>query len=465
MKRVLSEGGCAHKGVIIMQQAVGVLAVMLVCFTAFPGGLYAADLADVFSLALENDPRFVGTRYERDAEKESLRQAWAGVLPILSAQGVYKETDQEIISSDNEVYGSGSSDFPTTEYTLSLTQPLFNFASLVKINSARARLKGADFELAAARQELVVRAATAYFGVLGARDRLQVTGTEEAAVSRHYELVNEKFSRRLSTRTEYYDAKARLAEVRTKRLAAESDLEDARQALEEIIGVPVDSLAPLRQELPLISPDPAESEAWIRAAIEQNPALEAMRRKVKAARQEIRHQRAGHYPSLDLEANYNWRETDGTLFGGGSEVETTDLAVELTVPLYQGGVVSSRTREAAHLMHSARQEEVRQTRALEREARAAFYGVGNAIERVRSLGEAVEAQRLALEGKKEGYRSGLFTILAVLDAERDLSLARQNYAMARYEYILNSLILKKTAGTLSDDDIAAVNGWLRSFSE
>ncbi|MFO8047961.1 MAG: TolC family outer membrane protein [Desulfosudaceae bacterium] len=462
MKQTIRFRSCARRN---FTSRAGLFTVVLLFLITGAFSSQATDLEEAFTRALENDPRFVGTRYDRNAEEESLRQAWAAVMPTLSAEGVHTESKQEIISSDNEVYGSGSSDYPTTEYTLSLTQPLFNFASFVNISRAKARVKGADHELEAARQELAVRVAVAYFGVLAARDRLLVVGAEEAAVNRHYELISEKFNRGLTTRTEYYDAKARLAEVMAKRLNIESELDDARQALEEIINAPAEGLASLQEDLPLISPDPVRAEAWVEAAVKQNPSLEAVRQRVKSARHEIRRQRANHYPNLDLEANYNWRDTDGTLFGGGSEVETTNFLLRLNVPLYQGGMISSRTREARHLMNSSRQEEVRQTRALRRQTRAAFYGVDNAIERVKSLREAVEAQQLALEGKKEGHRSGLYTILAVLDGERDLSQARQNYAMARYEYITNSLILKKTVGTLNYQDIAAVNGWLRDFPE
>jgi outer membrane protein len=430
--------------------------------TAVASPVLALDLNEAFGLALSRDPRFAGMRFEREAEQEVLRQAWAGVLPTFSAEGVYTETSQDIISSDNTVFGSGKSDFPTTEYTLSLTQPLIDYAAFMNIKRAKALARGADRELAAARQDLAVRVATAYFAVLGAMDRLAATRAEEAAVSRNYELVDERFKQGLSTRTEYYDAKARLADVMANRLAVESDLDDARQALEEIIGGPAGELAPLREEIPLISPEPADAGTWIDAAVKQNPALDAAHQKTEAARQDIRRQGAAHYPVVNLEANHNWTETEGTLFGGGSEVETTEYLFRLTLPLYQGGVVSARTREAIQRLNASIQEEERQTRALERETRAAYFGVNTSIERVLSYREAVEAQRLAVEGKVEGHRSGLFTILAVLDGERDLSLARQNFAMARYDYIVNSLILKKTSGILGDTDIVVVNEWLKA---
>ena len=456
----VGSGSCRLAGDSRIGRVLSVLVAAGSFFLLSAMPVHAIDLKEVFLLAIEEDPRFVGTGYESEATREVLRQAWGGVFPSLTAEGVHTETTQNIVSTDNEVFGSGKSDFPTTEYTLSLTQPLFNWASFMNIRRAREIVRGSELELEAARQDLTVRVSIAYFRVLASRDRLEATGAEEAAVAGHYELISERFNRGLSTRTEYYDAKARLAEVQANRLVVESDYDDARQALAEIIGRPAGDLAPLKEELPLVPADPVDADAWIDAAVEQNPSLEAVRRTVEASRQEIRRQRAGHYPYVDLEANHNWRETKGTLFGGGSEVETTNFLVRMNVPLYQGGIVSSRTREARHIMNATVQDEERLTRSVQRETRAAFFGVGNAIERVNAFKGAVEAQELALEGKKEGHRSGLFTILAVLDGERDLSLARQNYAMARYDYIINTLILKKAVGTLGSDDIVAVNDWL-----
>lgn len=435
---------------------------ILFCFIILPAShLHAMDLRQAFTLALEKDPQFMGRSYESKATGELLRQAWGAVLPSLSAEGSRTETRQEIVSTDNEVYGIGKSTFPTTEYTLSLTQPIFNFASFVNITRSREIAQAAELELEAERQDLAVRTAIAYFRVLAAQDRLKAIGAEEAAVRGHYDLIRERFNRGLSTRTEYYDAKARVAEVQANRLMAESDFDDARQGLEEIIGRPAVDLAPLRDELELIPPDPDDAGVWIEAAMDQNPSLEAMRRNVEASRQEVRRQRAGHYPYVDLEVNHNWRETDGTLFGGGSEVKTSNFLVRLNVPLYQGGIISSRTREATLRKSASVQNEEQLARAIHRETRAAFFGVNSSIQRVNALLDAVEAQQLALEGRKEGHRSGLFTILAVLDGERDLSLARQNYAMARYDYIINTLILKKTVGTLTGDDIVTVNSWLQ----
>jgi outer membrane protein len=437
-----------------------VAVVVILLFSLSPISVRAGDLLDAYILALKNDPRFIGAGYENAATKETLKRAWGGLMPTVSAEAFYMNTDQEILSSDNVFYSLGKSSYPTKAYTLSLKQPLFNYASIIGVNRAKADVKGADMKLEVAKQELIVRLARAYLGVLASRDNLDFAKVEEAAVIRHFELISSKFASGLAPKTDHLDAKARLSEVKANRIVAESSMDDAIQAMREIVGDEVSSFAVLREELPLITPDPEDIDSWMKAALKQNPALEAQQQAVEAAHQEYRRQMAGHYPQLNLEANYNWNKAEGTLFGGGSEVETTNWLVRLSVPLFEGGIIRANTREALNLYKAALQEEERQARALNKETRAAYLGIVSAIDRVKALNEAVESQKLAREAKEEGYKSGLFTILAVLDSERDLYRTKQSYAIARYDYIFNSLRLKKAAGTLNESDIIAVNSWM-----
>jgi len=440
---------------------LGTFVVGLILFFVVPmSSAHAEGILDVYRLAIENDPAYNGARFSHEASKETLNQAWAAFQPTVSAEGKYTNTDQKIVSSDNTVYGQGSASFPTTEYSVSLIQPLFNMSSLSNLFRAKARVKGADMEMEAARQDLIVRVTKAYLGVLAARDKLALAKTEEASVGLHYELASGKYKMGLTPKTDYLDAKARIAEVRANRIATESAQDDALQAIREVTGRQIVSLAALREDLPLKYPEPNDVEAWISEAVKQNPTLEAQRQAVEAARQEYKRQVAGHYPMLNFEAGYTNNETEGTLFGGGSEVETTDILFRLNIPIFEGGIVRSRSREAYNLYLASIQEQERQLRALQKETRAAYYGVADAMARVTALREAVEAQELVVQAKQDGYKSGLFTLLAVLDSQRDLTLVRQDYATARYDYVVNSLRLKKAVGTLAQNDIAIVQGWL-----
>jgi outer membrane protein len=194
------------------------------------------------------------------------------------------------------------------------------------------------------------------------------------------------------------------------------------------------------------------------AAIKQNPRVLLQSLVVQVSRQEVLLQKAGHMPTLDLSARLNDRDTEDA--GAVNKAETSELLVRLTIPLYQGGIVSSRTRRAHQLHQKAQQDLTAMQRAVQRSARAAYHGIISAISKVNALAKSVRSQELALLSKREGYRSGLFTTLDVLDAERDVYEVKRDYARARYEYLLNSLGLKHSVGTLSEADLEGVNRWL-----
>ncbi|MBI4861724.1 MAG: TolC family protein [Candidatus Riflebacteria bacterium] len=165
---------------------------------------------------------------------------------------------------------------------------------------------------------------------------------------------------------------------------------------------------------------------------------------------------AGHYPVVSLIARQGERDAQGTLFGGGSDVVTDDFVVRVDLPIYQGEFVMAKTREASKLAKSAAFDRDAKTRSARRQARSAFLGINAAIQRVQALQEAIRHGEIALAARQEGYRSGLYTVVPVLDAERDLYSARRDHAQARYDYLLKSLLLSQAVGTLGESDLSFV---------
>jgi outer membrane protein len=173
------------------------------------------------------------------------------------------------------------------------------------------------------------------------------------------------------------------------------------------------------------------------------------------AAQEIRRQRAGYSPTLDFVATHANRKQGGTLFGGGSHVETTDVSLRLSVPIFEGGLTNALTDEAVVRHRRALEDVEQERRAVERQTRAAYLGVVGAMSRVKALQQGVASQEASLKAKQESLRAGLLTLLPVLDAERDLYLSLRDFARARYDYLLNRLRLKQSVGSLSDEDLVA----------
>lgn len=423
-------------------------------------GAPVEDLLALYQRALENDPKLRAARFEYEAAREAVPQAIAGLLPDASASISSIRSSQKIISSDNEVFASGSTSFRTRTDTLTITQPLFDWKTLVGVFQARADVRRATVAFEQARQDLIIRVSERYLAVLLADDRLAFARAELTAVESDFALAEGRHSMGLAPVTDLLDARARLASVRATEIEACNQLDDARQALEEVCGFLYGGQARLERAIPMQGPDPAELESWLAASREQNLDIIQKRHEVEAARQEVRRQRAGHLPTLEAVGSYEREDTGGTLFGGGSDVEARDIGMRVNVPLFAGGEVRSFTRQAQNLYRAALMDQERIRREVERETRAAFLGVQTAISRAEALEQSVAAQQLVVEAKQRGFRSGLYTSLAVLDAQRDLYRARQDHAEARYDYLLNSLRLKRTIGTLSESDLLMINQWL-----
>ena len=421
----------------------------------------AENLEEIYRKALANDPQFIGSFHARQAAEESLSQAHAGYLPNVSLDLERTETTQDVISSDNQVFQTGQTQFPTNSYTLKLTQPLFQWASIVRIRQAEVESKRAEVEYFKARQELMLRTTERYMKVLAAQDLLEFSETEKTAVKRQLDLAKGRYKMGLARLTDKLDAEARYAWVESVSVENRFAVEDTQQELRESTGELPQNLSPLKENIVLEQPEPHDLQAWIDTAMESNPDIIIERYAVEIARHEQERQKAGHLPTLDVVARQNYRETGGTLFGGGSEVKNRDILLRFSLPIYEGGMVSSRSRETAELYAKAKQDLEQKTRLVLRQTTGAYHGVISAISKVEALVHAVKSQQRTLKAKRAGFKSGLNTNIHVLDAERDLYQAKKDYAQARYEYLLNSLRLKKVTGNLTEQDLLAINNWLQ----
>jgi outer membrane protein len=421
----------------------------------------AEGLLEVYRLAVQNDPRLAAARYDHEASTKATRGALAGLLPTVMADSEKTGERQNILSSQNAVIGAGFSKFPIDQYSLTITQPIFKLVAWERLSQAEAAEKQALAQRIAAEQALMLRVASAYLGVLAAEDSLSFATAERTSIGQQLQLAKERVARGLATIVNLHDAQARFAQTEAQEVEARNTLDDAQQAMREIIGKLVSSYTAVREEIPIARPDPENVAKWIDTAVEQNPGLKAKRLAAEVAAQEMRKQRAGYAPTLNLVGSYINRKQGGTLFGGGSHVETTDVSLKLNVPLYEGGLTTAATEEAVFRHSKALQEVEAEQRAVDRQTRAAFLGVVGAVSRVQALQQGVVSQQSALKAKQESYRAGLLTLLAVLDAERDLYFVRRDYAKARYDYLLNRLKLKQSTGTLADADLEAIDRLLK----
>ncbi len=418
--------------------------------------LQAADLVSIYELALRNDPTFAAAESEYEAELEARPQARAALLPQINASASYSDNTQETEPSER--------DYTREQYQIELRQPLFDWAAFAGIDRADARIGRAEANLASAQQDLILRVSEAYFDVLSARDGVRFAKAEKEAIERQLEQAQQRFEVGLIPITDVKSAQASYDLAVSREIEAENALQNAREALRTVIDRPPGRLEVVSDDLPLTRPEPNDVEAWVERALEQNPEFLAARADSEVARQDIQQARAGHYPEVDLYARRSDSDSSDSGIGsqGSSLDSTTDsIGVELSWNLFAGGATSSQTDQSRSLFQAAQSRMVEARRGASQSTRDAFRGLSAAISQVSALDQAVESNEAAVEAERAGFRVGTRTAVDVLSALRDLYGAQRDYADARYNYIVNRLRLKQAAGTLTVDDVRAVNAWLQ----
>ena len=219
---------------------------------------------------------------------------------------------------------------------------------------------------------------------------------------------------------------------------------------------------PLGTEFQLERPDPDSIENWTETALAQNLEIVAAQVATEIAMDEIRAQYAAHYPTLDISGSRGVTSQGGRF--GQTEIDGGDIGMRVNIPLYSGGSVVSKTRQATH-QHAAAVERLEKVRrAVYRETRQAFLGILSRIGSVNALKQAVLSSKTAVDSTRAGFEVGTRTTVDVVTAERGLSEARRDLARARYDYVLDRLRLKRAAGTLAPTDLVAANQWLEAPS-
>ncbi len=434
----------------------GVMAGLLL----FASTAYAENLWRVYELAQQNDPIFLAARFNYEATQENVPQAKASLLPALTA-GASRSRRTDDIESDAEFVTDGRATFNRDGAQVSLSQPIYDKASKVRLTQAELEVEQAAVQFDSAWEDLAIRTAGRYFAVLAAEDNLELAQSEKKAIQRQFELDRERLEVGLGTLTDVYEAEARFQLAEAEEIQARNNIDDAIQALIEIAGQSLESLNPLRDDAPLDTPEPNDVNEWIDRALVNNTAIRAQVLGVDIAKQEIARQRSGRMPVVDFNVNQNFSDSDGSISGPGSEAHTRDIMVQLEVPLYSGGLIDSLTRQAASRYDASQQDLESTQRLTRRNARAAFLDVSTSVKRVFALQQAIVASESAVQAKEEGFAAGLNTNVDVLDAQRDLFEAKRDYLQARYDYVLNVLELERVVGTLDEEDLRRVNGWLQ----
>ena len=450
-------------------------AVGLAVLLALGGPVCAKDLLGVYEDAVKNDPQIRAADANRLASRESRPQALAALLPQINGTAAYTRDHNggnfdQINSFNNQYYvvplpySQGNVE---KQWALNLRQNVFSWQNWENLKAANAQVAQAEATYAAAEQNLIFRVSQAYFTVLSAQDNLEAQQASLEAIAHQLDQADKRYDVGLIAITDVKEAKAARDTAAAAVIAAKRTLATAEDQLQEITGQKYDSLAKPGTDMPLNMPQPADEDRWVSTSLDQNLSLVSSRLAADIARDNVSVAFGGHLPSLDLVAGRSYTDQSGpytyigqTVDNYGSRVNDRQISLQLTIPIFSGGLTQSKVRQSQYLWIAAKEQVVQTSRATERQARDAYLGVISGIARVQALRQALESSQTALTATEAGYEVGTRTAVDVLNARKTLVQAQTDYSGSRYDFIVSIIQLREAAGNLDRAQLAEINGWL-----
>ena len=457
------------------------LKVLLFSFILIDNGS-AASLLDVYEQALVNDPRIKEAFANKEAIIEAKPQARSFILPQLSGSASFSDNDsdgqstfqQKIINPINgeEVVITNNTDFlqesETLQWDVTLRQAIFDYGSWMNLRKANKTVAQAEIDYLAAEQDLIIRVANAYFNVLAAEDTLEAEQAARQAIEKQLDQAQKRFDVGLIAITDVQEAQAAYDQSIANEITSKRNLATAKESLRAITDSYPGQLNKPDNNLPLIMPNPQSESDWVETSLEQNLSYLSAQVGVEIAKSEIKVQRSGHLPTIGIQASKRDIDTDSFRSDSGSEFSPADneninegVGVQLNLPLYSGGQVTSRVRQAVARHRASKEKLERVARETTRIARDSYLGVISGIATVKALQQSVKSSATALQATEAGYEVGTRTTVDVLDARRRLYSSQKNLAISKYDYLKNILQLKQAAGTLTQSDLEQINNWLK----
>lgn len=431
--------------------------VFLLCALALGSQARADDLLDIFNLAANNDAQVREARERYASSHTIIDQGRSQLLPSVTLTGSTARNANAPATFYS--YGAG---FNSHGWGLNINQNLLNFEAWYAFQSAKQSDLAGATNLAIAEQDLILRVASAYFDVLRSQDNLEAFRAEEEAAAQILQQSEQSFEVGLNTVTDVFQSQSNYDLARVNRLVEENNLAQRIEALEVLTGRSHSMLESLSPEFPIDGAQPAVLETWEEAAGANNLSVKAAQYQFEASKEDAKSARARQLPTLSLGANYNYNAESANPFSffPGQANESAAVRLSLSVPLYTGGLTSARKRQAYYNRNVAEEVLLFTRRDAVQNIRNAFRSVQTDVITVAARQQAIVSATSSLEAVEVGAEVGTRNIVDVVLAQRTLYQALRDYANARYNYVINTLNLKRAAGALNPQDIMELNSWL-----
>ena len=426
------------------------------CLLTAAAVAWPMDLMQAYEAAKKQDATLRAARAAAESARERLPQARAQLLPNVSLS--MTQNSNQLSSTTANFLGreqTTNSDYGSGSQTLTIRQPLYRTQLTAQYRQAVAEVDSSNAVLAQEEQGLPVRLSGAYFEALLTSEQLALVLSQRSSYTAQLDAARKTFAAGSGTRTEIDEAQSRLDMALAQEIEARENVDYTLRQLQLLVNEPVDRLAPLAlTRLELLAPQPNRLDDWIDRAEQNSPQLKALRARLEAARQELSKANSGHYPTLDAIVQLSRSESEN-MTNIASRYNNAAIGLQLNVPIYGGGYVSSLVRQAQSGIDRAREELEAGRRDLGLRVHKEFRGMTESIPRIRALEQAAKSADQLVVSSRRSVQAGNRTVLDVLNAEQQRMVVLRDLAQSRFLYLMARIRLLSLVG--SADDLAMEN--------
>ncbi len=413
------------------------------------------SLIDIYHQALAHDPRLASALSANKAAQEIIEQGKALYRPTVNfnAAANASQTDG---TGFNQLPNEGRQNFEGYNYGVEATQPIYRKQNLVQMEQSKTQVSQADKQYHLSQQALILRTTEAYFDVLIAQDKIDLIGAQKIAILSQLDQAKATFEVGTATITDVNEAQARYDLIGAQENAILNEYQIAKRSVQAITGEIPEKLATVKLDIQIV-PLSQGMQEWQQIAAQNNLNIQIQQDTLKFNEQEVERANAGHLPTLDAVASYANNYANGGTSGVGNDLENATIRLQLQIPLYQGGAISSRARQAVLNKQKAQDDVDIARRETDLETQRAFLNLGTSIAQVKALEQALISSQSQLDSTKLGYEVGVRTSVDVLNAQQQLFAAKRELLQARYNYLVNIIRLKSASGLVTEVDLQEIN--------
>jgi outer membrane protein len=428
------------------------------------------NLKDIYSLALAHDATWAAARYANTAAQEKLVQGKALLLPTVNVNSNYSRSETNIQYTGQTVFNNNNraERFNTLSYGINVNQPIYRKQNRVQYQSSELEVNQADLQLQQDHQDLLMKAAQAYFDVLLAQDKLALNQAQKAAIEGQLAQAKANFRNGVSTITDVDEAQAKFDVVESQAIAASIEIENKKQVLKLLTGHYPAHLSGVQSGIPFSLPvsnaqtantaqTPATLNHWLEQAEQSNLTIQLKKMNYELASKAVELNTAGHLPTLDAVASYTRTDANGGINGFGSDLNNTTVGLQLQIPIYQGGAVNSKIREAVANQQKAQEEIEAARRKTELDTKQAYLDITSSIAQAHANEQTLRSTQSQLTSTNKSFKLGIRTSVDVLNAQQQVFNAKRDLLQTHYTYLLGLLKLKYSSGLLFEQELDEVN--------